>query len=102
METLENTTVWRGGISTFRRTKVAGNVNIRSRPTISSPEKSVELDLLLPVARGLSEVSILIGEKDYVTVLKAMAEADREAALLAMATVLTEHLADMKKVRDDA
>ena len=101
MAILKNTTAWRGGSSTNRRRKLPGNVKIGPK-SLKSAGKSVELNLSLPVTTGSSEVHVLIDEKDYVSVLRVMCDVDREAALLAMATVLADHLTDMKKVRDEA
>ena len=100
MAILKNTTAWRGGSSTNRRRKLPGNVKIRPN-SHNFAGKSVELNLSLPVTTGSSEVHVLIDEKDYVSVLRVMCDVDREAALLAMATVLTDHLTDIKKDRDE-
>ena len=97
MAILKNTTGWHGAASTKRGPeKRTGSV------TIHSKSKSVELRFSKPASNGSTLIHVVIGEKDYEDVMQAMAKANREAALLAMATVLADHLTDMKKVRDEA
>ena len=96
MAILKNTTGWHGAASTKGRPqKPTGDA------TIHSESKSVELRLSKPAPNGSTKVHVVVGEKDYENVLQAMAKANREAALFAMATVLADHLTDMKEDRDE-
>ena len=51
---------------------------------------------------GKTDFRIHIGVNDYTAILKAMAEVDREATLLAVAEVLVEYHAAAKEKRDAA
>lgn len=68
--------------------------------TLHPKSPNIELRLSLPVPGGRTEVRIEIGEKDYSILLEAMAKANQEAALHAMATVSTIHLGHLKESRD--
>ena len=48
-------------------------------------KKGLELSLYIPVSKGHSEIQVIIGAEDYPALVRAMADADREEALKAMA-----------------
>ena len=52
--------------------------------------------------KGTADYRIVIGVQDYEAVIKAMCDTDREAALLAAASVLVPHLTVIKGERDEA
>ncbi len=49
---------------------------------------------------GKHDFCVQIGVEDYADILKAMCEVDREAGLLAAASVLVPHLTEIKDERD--
>ena len=109
MSILKHTTVLRkAGSHSYRKFKEAADIvalgtrydntlgrELRLSFTTSGPGGTLDTP-------GSADYRILIGTKDYEAVITAMCDVDREAALLAAASVLVPHLTAIKEERDAA